>query len=316
MADNVAPIIIIKKIKKAAHAHHGGAWKVAYADFVTAMMAFFLLLWLLNATTEEQRKGIADYFSPSVASDRNSGAGGLLGGISVSRPGARAIPSSVPSVSVVLRPTSGATDGDGDGDGGVADEGKKSQLSEKELREQLAKRENERFAKAEAELRQAIQEAPELRVLERNVVVDQTPEGLRIQIVDREGQPLFPLGGAAMYQRTRKLVAKISEVIQSLPNRISVSGHTDAKPYSGNRRGFGNWELSTVRALATRRGLVESGLPMNRIATVIGKADTEPLIPEDPLSARNRRISIVLLRLSPEAAEREFRRDWTGPRLR
>ena len=318
MAGNeAAPIIIIKKIKKAAHAHHGGAWKVAYADFVTAMMAFFLLLWLLNATTEEQRNGIADYFSPNVISGQTSGAGGMLGGTSISSPGARTSPTSVPSVSVELRPTSGASDGDSDDDGGVADDGENSQLSDEELAEQLAKREAERFARAEAEIRQAIQDTPDLRDLQKHLVIDQTPEGLRIQIVDREGQPMFPLGGAEMFQRTRKLVAKITQVINTLPNRISVSGHTDSKPFRGRRRGFGNWELSTGRALAIRRELVGSGLPMTRIATVVGKADTQPLLPDDPASARNRRISIVLLRQAgPTGQNKTFRRDWTGPRLR
>jgi chemotaxis protein MotB len=329
--------VVIKKVKKVAgHAHHGGAWKVAYADFVTAMMAFFLLLWLLNATTEEQKRGIADYFTPSTASDSRSGAGGILGGQTLASPGASLARAAVPSISVDIKPTTGAADAEGEeesGPGGHDTESKPP--TEADIEKALAKREEERFAKAEAELKQAIEQAPELKSLAKNIIVDRTPEGLRIQIVDQEGQPMFPLGSAEMLERTKLLMKKISQVVAKLPNKISISGHTDSQPYRGAKAGHGNWELSSDRALASRRELVNGGLKPDRVLKVEGKAETDPLFKDDPKSARNRRISIVLLReanevlvgrsgaSTPQAAEvpsspkpPSFSRDWSGPRLR
>ena len=326
MADNEASIIIIKKIKKGGHGHHGGAWKVAYADFVTAMMAFFLLLWLLNATTDDQKAGIADYFTPATVSKSKSGAGGLLGGQSVSAPGAMQSRTSAPSVSSTLTPTSGASDGKADEDAGSTGNEDMTKLTDEELNEALAEREEEMFEKAEQELRQAIQDVPELKEMEKNLIIDQTPEGLRIQIVDQEGKPMFALGSAKMLEHTTQLLAKIAQVVGALPNKVSISGHTDSTPYRGKAAGHGNWELSTGRALSSRRGLVDGGFDLKRIAKVVGKADTEPLLPDDPKSERNRRISIVLLReagataaakAKAKAAKKgNFKRDWSGPRLR
>jgi len=337
-ADELAPIIV-KKVVKGGHGHHGGAWKVAYADFVTAMMAFFLLLWLLNATTEDQKQGISEYFSPSTVSSTTGGAGGLLGGAAVSSPGAMTSRTAQPSVSLDLKPTSGAQDGDADVEGGGKAEDeetdKLANLSDEKLEEELAAREEEQFEKAAAEIQQAIDEAPELKELKKHLVIDQTPEGLRIQIVDQEGKPMFPSGSSRMHDRTKKLLAKITEVVQKLPNKVSISGHTDATPFRGSRKGFGNWELSTNRALASRRVLIENGLKLSRISHVTGKAATEPMIKEDPKNARNRRISIVLLREAGQKAEAikaakagatvkpaeaeanpAFQRDWSGPRLK
>jgi chemotaxis protein MotB len=335
MASNIE--IIVKKVKKGGHeAHHGGAWKVAYADFVTAMMAFFLLLWLLNATTEEQRRGISDYFAPASVSHSQSGAGGLLGGRAISVPGAQVSGTSTPSVNVPLTPGEGesAADARGPERGGAVISDKKTDEEQAAARA-AAQAEEERFADAERELKEAIQQAPELQGLEENLMIDRTPEGLRVQIVDQEGKPMFALGSAKPLERTTLLLAKVAQVIQNLPNRISVTGHTDALPYKGNQKGYSNWELSSERALATRRTLVDSGLAQDRLAMVVGRAAEEPLLPEDPNSARNRRISIVLLRdaqtdqpataaattSSPVSAPTpapplQFKRDWTGPRVR
>ena len=334
-AGNEAAPIIIKKVVKGGHGHHGGAWKVAYADFVTAMMAFFLLLWLLNATTEDQKQGISEYFSPSTVSNTTGGAGGLLGGAAVSSPGAMTSRTAQPSVSLELQPTSGAQEGEAPEEGGGAiedeDPDKFSNMSEEEIEKELAKREDESFAKAEAELRQAIEGTPELKEREKHIVVDQTPEGLRIQLIDQEGKPMFPSGSTRMHERTQKLLAKVAEVIGKLPNKISISGHTDSTQFRGSLKGYGNWELSTNRALASRRVLVEDGLPMSRISHVVGKADTDPYIKDNPKDARNRRISIILLReagqKAKEAAAKKpkptdadgnplFKRDWSGPRLK
>jgi len=336
MASNVE--IVIKRVKKRGHeAHHGGAWKVAYADFVTAMMAFFLLLWLLNATTEEQRRGISDYFSPASASHSQSGAGGLLGGRAISVPGAQVSGTSTPSVDLPLTPSQGesAADERGEEVGGAT---ALKKTPEQEAAEAAAKREEQRFADAEKELKEALQKAPELKGLEENLLIDRTPEGLRIQIIDQEGKPMFALGSPQPLERTKALLAKISQVIQKMENRISVTGHTDALPFRGGQLGYSNWELSSDRALASRRTLVDSGLGQERVAMVVGRSAEEPLVVEDPNSARNRRIAIVILRQPQPVADAsasansspganpapapttapkaQFRQDWTGPRVR
>lgn len=317
--------IIVKKIKKAAHAHHGGAWKVAYADFVTAMMAFFLLLWLLSATTEEQRRGIADYFTPASVSQSASGAGGLLGGQAVSSPGAMTSATNTPSVSLRLQATSGASDGETEDDVG-GDPAKSSRdLIDQAVDEVMVRREQEQFREAEAELRRALQNSPDLKGLAKHLVIDQTPEGLRIQIIDREGRSMFPRGRSGMLEHTRKLIKQVAEVIRKLPNKIAVSGHTDATPFRG-QGGYSNWELSSARANASRRELIAAGLPPERTEKVVGRADKDLLVKDDPKSPKNRRISIVLLRQatakgkaakgSKAARSGPFKRDWTGPRLR
>jgi chemotaxis protein MotB len=302
-----AEAIIIKRVKKGGHAaHHGGAWKVAYADFVTAMMAFFLLLWLLNATTEAQKQGIADYFSPTSVSMSSGGAGGMLGGQTISSPGAMTSRTAVPSVSIELKPTTGATDGDADVEGGANDKEKSAEQATannaealKKLEEQQKEIENAQFEAIEQQIRQAIQETPELKDLEQHLLIDRTPDGLRIQVIDREGKPMFKSGSAEMLPHTAKLVAQIATAIKSLPNKVRITGHTDSVPFRGGKNGYGNWELSGDRAQASRRVLVGSGLDQERVESVAGRASRDPLMPDDPESARNRRIGILLLRMPP-----------------
>ena len=269
--DELRPIIV-KKIKKGGGGHHGGAWKVAYADFVTAMMAFFLLLWLLNVTTKEQKEGIADYFNPAPKiAVSQSGSDGLLGGLSVSQEGAM-----VTDVQTMAPVT-------------------QTDMSDKQFEEEQKKREEANFKKAENAIKDAMKEDAEMQELAKSLKMDMTPEGLRIQIVDQDGKPMFPSGSSAMYERTQKLLAKVSEVIRKMPNEISVRGHTDGVPYSkGND--YTNWELSADRANASRRVLVGSGFPEARVNNVVGKADTDHLIGDKPNDAQNRRISIILLR--------------------
>ena len=312
--DNAAPPIIIKRVKKAAHGHHGGAWKVAYADFVTAMMAFFLLLWLLQATTEEQKLGIADYFAPASVARNTSGSGGLLGGRTFTKKGAN--PNDQTPVGVIIKLPTNPPDWDNTGDpvestateetgAGTQEESAPEQPSETELEEMLAEREAEQFAEAERALRAAIEGVPELESLVNNLVIDQTPEGMRIQIVDEEGKSMFPSGSAQMFEHTRKLIALVVDAVGTLPQRIAVKGHTDAAPFV-NDNGYSNWELSTDRANSSRRALIEAGLPSARIASVVGLADTEHLDENNPLSPRNRRISIILLRengFTPKASK-------------
>ncbi len=285
---NVAPIII-KKVKKGGHGHHGGAWKVAYADFVTAMMAFFLLLWLLNATTDEQKQGIADYFTPASLSRQTSGSDGVMGGTTFSPEGAATNQSARVGMTVTI-PSEG-TDADTTGpNGGPA--------TEEQLAELLAKREKEQFEAAEQALRQAIEQVPDLRELAKNLLIDETPEGLRIQLVDQKGKSMFALGRAEMHAHTRKLIALVADAVAQLPQEIAIKGHTDAAPFV-TKSGYSNWELSTDRANASRRALVQAGLAPERISSVAGRADQEPLKPRAPFDPQNRRISIILLRQNP-----------------
>lgn len=344
MADGEA-VIIIKKIKKGGHGHHGGAWKVAYADFVTAMMAFFLLLWLLNATTEVQKRGIADYFAPVAVSTTSGGAGGLLGGRAISSPGAATSRTAVPSVSLKLEPTTGASAGDAEEEGGADDKSGSAEKSIeeaakafKEQQELAEKIESERFDQVEQQIRATIQQTPDLKELEKHLLIDRTPEGMRIQVIDREGRPMFASGSAKLPPRTEKLIALVAAAIRFTPNKVRISGHTDSQPFR-RKDGYSNWELSSDRAQASRRVLVDGGLTPERIAAVEGRASRDPLLPEDTRSQRNRRISILLLKRKAEAqapndatapsgttgkpagqpaapSRPPLSKDWTGPRVR
>ncbi|MFQ5958377.1 MAG: flagellar motor protein MotB [Alphaproteobacteria bacterium] len=285
MADSANQPVIMKRPKKRApERQHGGQWKVAYADFTTAMMAFFLMLWLLNSTTREQMAGIADYFSPTAASKSTSGAGGVLGGTSMLSPGAMTTPMSAAGVAVSLQPLKDEDEPDYEG-----------LPREKPAGADAEKREQKQFERAEAALREAIEATPDLREFSQNLLIDTTDEGMRIQIVDADQRSMFPVGSSNMYAHTERLLQKVVQAIISLPNDIAVTGHTDASLYR-SRSGYTNWELSTDRANASRRVLVASGLPDWRVLRVEGKANREPLIEDDPYSPQNRRISIVLLR--------------------
>jgi chemotaxis protein MotB len=287
--------ILIKKIKKAsAHAHHGGAWKVAYADFVTAMMAFFLLMWLINTTSPEQKRGIADYFAPASVSETSSGAGGILGGTALGDDGNKNQGSmQMMDQMAPEAPPSEREDGQSSTTG--ASDALRS-ISEDALRDELQPQEAAAFASAAASLRQAMQSLPELAELSKHVLVDQTPEGLRIQLVDQEGRSMFDPGSARPNERARLLLREISRVVNQLPNRITISGHTSAQTAG---RSEGDWSLSSGRANATREILQNAGVDPDRIYQVSGKAASDPLYPDDPTLAGNRRITLVLLREAP-----------------
>jgi chemotaxis protein MotB len=334
--------VIIKRIEMVAAAgHHGGAWKVAYADFVTAMMAFFLLMWLLNATTEEQRKGLADYFSPnSVLSHSSSGTGQPFGGHTAfddgamvsdrgavqltdgKRPPLDPIDDSDPQVYTPAQKP--ATDKQGDlptaspdpartdpsmigqarNDTGPAPAPLQVQAADSnrqptqaEIAGEKARQEKAAFEKAADEIRNAVHGDPELASLAKQLAIDMTPEGLRIQIMDEVKSPMFATGSADPNDRARELLKKIAPFLQKLPEAISIAGHTDATPYAG--AGKTNWELSSERANTARRLLTDAGLAETRIRTVTGHADRDPLLPGDPLAAANRRIAIVVLRDAP-----------------
>ena len=304
MADkdtNAPPII--KRVKKADHGgHHGGAWKVAYADFVTAMMAFFLLMWLLNATTEEQKRGIAQYFSPVPgAVGETTGGQGFFRGDTVTTDG-QMVSSNAPVSVTIPIPTTAfdeeKTEGQNENQAAKAkdDSGKESDSTDADKAEKLlAELEDKQFKEAENQLRQAIQKIPDIKELAENLIIDNTPEGLRIQLVDQDKNSMFPRGSIEMNEKARILMHQVAKVVAKLPQKISISGHTDATPYA-NANGYDNWDLSTDRANASRRALIEAGLAGERIVNLTGKAETEPLLKDEPTSPQNRRISIVLLR--------------------
>ena len=293
MSDELQPIIV-KKIKKAGEAAHGGAWKVAYADFVTAMMAFFLLMWLINMTSPEQKRGIADYFAPASVSKSQSGSGGLLAGTAFSDSGARSNGQSAHQEDTVEQDSESTSNGESSTDKTSA----AAAESHTVIFDNKSEHDQALFNQAEESLRQAMKDMPELAELSKHILIDQTPEGLRIQIVDQEGRPMFAPGSAEPYRRTQHLIRGIATILDQLPNRISISGHTDSAAFFGPN-GYTNWELSSDRANATRRILMEENLDGERVYMVSGKAGSEPLFPDDPFTASNRRISIVLLREAP-----------------
>ena len=293
MAAANAPTIIIKKVKRGGHAgHHGGAWKVAYADFVTAMMAFFLLMWLINTTSPEQKRGIADYFAPASVSQTTSGSGGVLGGTGLSDNGAKnAGAASVISQLAPEAPPNPADAGKASKSGAAAGSDATADAA--------AKAETDEFKSAAESLRQAFQDMPELAELSKQVIVDVTPEGLRIQLVDQEGRSMFEEGSVVPNDRARLLLRAVSKVIRQLHNRITVSGHTSAVVSPGPKGGGDDWALSAARANSARSVLQEAGVEADRIYQVSGKAKSDPLYPDDPTLPGNRRIAITLLREKP-----------------
>jgi chemotaxis protein MotB len=324
--------IIIRREEVVEGGGHGGAWKVAYADFVTAMMAFFLVMWLLNTTTPEQRKGLADYFTPNNAlSAGHSGNGMPFGGKTPFSQGEmvsdRGVESAIPGVkdsnpdaddedtdAAPQQPAGGSAPAAAQGTGaqqagGTATApGRQAAQAGAAMKvvavttpatgaaaEAARQAERQTFAQAAEQMRQAVRDDPDLAGLARQLVIDQTPEGLRIQILDADRQPMFASGSSALNERARALILKIAPVLMRLPNGLSIAGHTDAAPYRGTDKT--NWDLSSERANATRRLLTEAGLPEGRLRSVTGNADRSLLLPADPLAAANRRIAIVVLRM-------------------
>ncbi len=291
MADDA---VVIKKIKKGGgHGHHGGAWKVAYADFVTAMMAFFLLMWLINTTSPEQKRGIADYFAPASVSKSTSGSGGILDGTTFGERGGK----SGGAVAVVVKMTPDDQKSKSDPTEPVEQAETRPSVQDIEAAEESAAEQRE-LESAEMSLRQAMQDMPDLAELSKQILIDITPEGLRLQLIDQEGRPMFAAGSAEPMDRLKRLLQEVAKVVQQLPNRITISGHTDSGQFEGPN-GHTNWELSSDRANTARKLLMQNGIVTDRIYQVSGKAGSEPLLPEDPYASANRRITIVLLREAP-----------------
>ena len=298
MASRDAPIII-KKIKKGGGGgHHGGAWKVAYADFVTAMMAFFLLMWLINTTSPEQKRGVADYFAPANVSQSTSGSGGILGGNALGQDGDKN--EGTMSFIEQMAPKPPDTK-DRDGKDTKAADKSTSQGqsgSDSSTSAEAQKQEQEAFQSAAESLRQSLQDMPELAELSKNILVDQTPEGLRIQLIDQEGRSMFDANSTQPNDRCKLLLRAVAKVINKLPNRISITGHTSGVAGQASEDPK-DWSLSSGRADGARAVLQASGVDQDRIAQVSGKAAKEPLYPDDPSLAGNRRIAVVLLREAP-----------------
>lgn len=302
--------------------HHGGAWKVAYADFVTAMMAFFLLLWLITQVPSEKLSGLADYFTPSAGLKNKVGDTGK-GGQGRSETGilqdAGAMPSIIygapdnigdiqkaPETNVEetadyegapdeIEPYNDATDEGIKIDQKEDDE--KLEVSEKEAEMIEAALEQKRFEDIAEEIKEQIEGNDELKEFAENLQIDQTDEGLRIQITDVEGMSMFEMGSSRLNIEVEPLLAKVSEIIQNVDNMVAVIGHTDSHSFGKNAE-YTNWELSTDRANASRRFLIEAGLTNKRIHKVEGMADKTHFVPDDPYSPQNRRISIILIKKS------------------
>lgn len=276
--------IIVKKVKKGAHAVHGGAWKIAYADFVTAMMAFFLLMWLLGSTTEGDKKGLSDYFSAplKVAMTGGTGAGG--------------------SNSILTGGGADLTKQAGQSKTGEGNDPIKKKRALETMRAEVAKQDAKRMASLSAKISAVISNSPKLAQFSSQIRLETTPDGLQIQIVDDQKRPMFDSGSAVVKPYMRDILREIGAALNGVENKISLDGHTDQAPYGGGDRGYSNWELSAARANASRRELVAAGMPDDKLARVVGLASSVLLEPENPLSPANRRISIIVM--TREAEER------------
>ncbi|WP_424684123.1 flagellar motor protein MotB [Frateuria sp. YIM B11624] len=287
MSEDGGPPIIIKRVRKKTHGYHGGAWKVAYADFVTAMMAFFLVMWILGAGTREQKAAISEYFrNPSMTP----------GNATVAPPGQMG-PGGASDAAVQL---GGAMDLS-HGPGKDRHNGPPGAASKEEIDKQARAQEKARLQELMQQLHAAIQNSQALAPFKDQLLLDITSEGLRIQIVDKLNRPMFDLGSAKLKDYTRAILGELGTFINRVPNRISITGHTDDAPYI-NERDYSNWELSTDRANAARRALLAGGMDKGKTARVVGLAASVPLDKTHPDNPINRRISIIVMTKEAEAA--------------
>ncbi|MFE0755391.1 flagellar motor protein MotB [Inquilinus sp. NPDC058860] len=320
------PQIVIKRRRGRGHDDHAGhgAWKIAFADFMTAMMAFFLLMWLLNVTTEQQRDAIALYFNPMAS--RSSGAGGegvldgadgvfqssregpesdvFSGQAQAGRPGddgaeAGTVLQADPAALVPL----GSKPGQAQGDlSPWRDAGPWLAAGSAEITPTV---EGARFAAVQQRIQAEVAADLDVGALRDNVRIETGPEGMRIELTDRGQAPMFEVGSGRISAQGLRLIQLVGQAVAGLPNPVAVSGHTDGRPYAG-RSGYGNWELSADRANAARRGLVAAGVDEARFARVEGLADRVHLLPEDPADPRNRRISITILRVAKDSGKQSL----------
>ena len=273
--------IIVKRIKRGGHSHHGGAWKIAYADFVTAMMAFFLLMWLLGSTTEGDKKGIADYFSSPLRIALLSSGSGAGDASHVIKGGGQDL----------TRSTGQVKRGD--------IEAQRATVNLRALKAEQRRAETAKLEQLKGKVEAQLQ-ASRFAAISSQVKVDMTKDGLRIQIVDEQGRPMFASGSAVVQPQMRELLHEIAAMLAEVPNRLTLEGHTDAMPYAAGDRGYSNWELSADRANASRRELVMGSLLDDRILRVQGLAASVPYDRADPFAAVNRRISIIVMNRDAE----------------
>ena len=280
MADEGLRPIIVKRIKKGGGGHHGGAWKIAYADFVTAMMAFFLLMWLLGSTAKGDLNGIAEYFKTplKVAMAGGSGSG---------------------DANTVL-PGGGKDLTRQEGQLRKGENDVTNKRSVRAAQAELEKAERARLDELKKRIETAIDSSPTLKQFKNQLLIDITSEGLRIQIVDEKNRPMFALASAQLQPYTREILREIGKTLNDVPNKISLSGHTDATPYSKGEKGYSNWELSADRANASRRELIIGGMDESKVLRVVGLSSAVLLDKEDPFNPINRRISIIVMNKKAE----------------
>jgi chemotaxis protein MotB len=298
MANYEQPIII-KKVKKHKHAHHGGAWKIAYADFVTAMMAFFLLLWLISMTTPEQKEGLASYFAPPNIAPTTSGAGGLMSGTAMDMDEAKMAGSEAQVVmDATLEPlgkqfgtVEGAMSGRDNQDGAEYE-------AAMSAAHDLKANDDQGFHSAAASIRQAWQAMPDITEIADNLLIEETEEGLNIKIMDQDGRPMFPEGSKYPNEITRRAIAAMAPALQKLSNPVRITGHTAAGGTYANPR-YGSWELTADRSNVVRQILGEFGLNDDRVDSVVGRSTVDPFFPNDPYMAANERIEITVLYQTP-----------------
>lgn len=281
MAETAPRPIIVKRIKKSGGGHHGGAWKIAYADFVTAMMAFFLLMWLLGSTTKGELQGIAEYFQTplKVAMSGGSGSGDSS---SVIKGGGKDLTKQVGQINKANNPA------------------QKKTYDLKAAQADMERIEASRLKALKGRIEAAIDANPTLKQFKKQLLLDITTEGLRIQIVDEKNRPMFALSKATLEPYTKEILHDIGHTLNDVPNKISLSGHTDASPYSGGGAGYSNWELSADRANASRRELIAGGMNEGKILRVVGLASAVPIDKNDPFNPINRRISIIVMNKKTE----------------
>ncbi len=283
MSDDTQQPIVVKRIKKGGASAHGGAWKIAYADFVTAMMAFFLLMWLLGSTSQGDLNGIAEFFQNPLKVSMGGGSGS--GDSS----------SVIPGGGKDLTATHGQVK-----KGDI--EAEKRTINLQRLKAEFERAEKARLESLKANLEALIDASPALSQFKNQLLLDITTEGLRIQIVDEKNRPMFDSASSDVKPYTRVILREIGLALNKVENRISLSGHTDAQPFAGGDRGFGNWELSTNRANASRREMVAGGMDDAKVMRVVGLASTVLYDKQQPFSPNNRRISIIVMNKRTEEA--------------
>ncbi|HEY8354968.1 MAG TPA: flagellar motor protein MotB [Methylophilaceae bacterium] len=284
MAQDTARPVIIKRVRRARGGHHGGAWKIAYADFVTAMMAFFLLMWLLGSTTKAQLEGIAEYFQTPLKV-------ALQGG-----------PSTGSSQIILKGGGQDLTRQHGQVKRGehAPDADRPRPMSYEEAKAELERQERLKLEQLKKRIEEAIDASPMLRQFKNQLLLDITTEGLRIQIVDEQNRPMFDLASAELKPYARAILLEIGKMLNGVPNKISLSGHTDGASYIGGERGYSNWELSADRANASRRELVAGGMDETKVLRVVGLSSAVLFDKENPLNPVNRRISIIVMNKQAE----------------